>query len=364
MEYPTEFPTFEIVEPLQTIPTLGSTVAQKSVIMLGGRIVNAFVKSGVTPVAVEKIRNQSTSQEALNLIGTKGKPSFRAPDVYGLNPNGDLATEWIDTEPLSEVKDVQYTGRVLGRILATFDKYAERSISPPQFGLRETHDAYVTSLRERIWNRLDLGHINKGEAALYCRSIERLNAAYESLASVVQHGDLRPDHIYPDPTDKCGYVIIDSELMRGIWPRFYDLGKSLARYAITHPNPTLGTAVLQEFLAASGADPEVVLLSLKGILAARALAFGLFPIHDLRPVSRRMAANFRKRSNVLLESLSTVNDMQHLVWLINATANRTDLESEIADTAYHFSERLTLRMLDSVRPGYQRFRESEPCNVL
>lgn len=354
-----EFPPFKIAETQREMPTLGSTIAQESIIILGNTTLNAFVKSGVTPMAIENVHNQAVSHEVVNAIGQAASPSFRAPTIYGFNPEGSLATEWINTEPLSELQDIKRTAVALGGILAAFDKWGERSISPPQFGLRDLHDDYINALRVRIAERLHLGHIREEDARLFHRAIQRLNSAYPLLCSVTQHGDLRPDHIYPDPTHKCDYVVIDSELMRGLWPRFYDLGKALARYTITHPNLSLGSATLRVFMDAVELEQQAVLEPLKCILTARGLTFSLFPIHDLRTVSQRIAADFRKRSIVLLENLPDIHDMDGLKNLLVATANRTAWESEIPPAVWPTCRYGYFDLL----LGPQLFRESVAYNA-
>ena len=292
---------------IKTLPPKARTKAEKILIKVDGHEVEAFRKSTEDEEVARLIQHQAESIELVNAIGAKSNPSFRAPKTYDFGP-GFIITEWIDGEPLSKSLggEPEKSAAILAPMLYAFDKFGVKPQIAPSYSFFKPFAESMAVWREDIQARIEAALMDQD---LFDRTVRLLDQLYPKLTSCLQDADIKPDHLYPDPAGQADFVLIDSEHIRDNWPRYYDLGNLIAKYAVSKPLPAFRKKLLEDFLELCQTPPTEIFDPLRATLLVRGLGFTkefeLPPTTDPEPK--------KKLITELLEKTLSAKTLQDLI---------------------------------------------------
>ncbi|OVE79334.1 hypothetical protein BVY00_00700 [bacterium G20] len=199
-----------------------------------------------------------------NRMGQKTAFKFRVPEVY--KHDGDwLVTEWIEGEPLGNKIDGQLerVAEILANFLIVFD--SEPVINGE---VRKTFksDNLAAYMEEKLPKNLSPER-NKVLADAK-RLFDKLQPV---LATAWQDGDIRPDHLFFDPKNKDGFVLVDPEHLDPRWPRFYSLANNFAKYWVRGPQE-FSKDLVRLFMNKSGVSEETIFCPLLANIIVRGIS--------------------------------------------------------------------------------------------
>lgn len=223
-----------------------------------------FAKKAITAKTRELLARVPENSLVADQIGAKANFHFRTPEVLASQP-GWLVTEWIDGDSLaaridSELDEVV---DVLTRFMIVFDREPATDQE-----VRKTFQA--GSLDDYMEQKLPKT-LSDEQSRLVARAKSRFDGLAHTLKAAWQDGDIKPDHIFADPKNTGGYVLIDPEHFDPHWPRFYSLANNYVKYWVRRPKD-LSRKLLKEFMRQSGLAEEEVFEPLLASIIVRCIS--------------------------------------------------------------------------------------------
>lgn len=187
-----------------------------------------FAKKAKTEKTRELLARVPENSKVANHLGRKNAFKFRVPAVIA-HERDWLVTEWIEGESLggrvkSETKEI---AAILANFLLVFDKEPVINGEVRKTFKSDSLDAYMA---EKLPKKLNLQqkHVLAGAKTLFDQLQPDLTPSW-------QDGDIKPDHIFPDPKNPDTFVLVDPEHLDPRWPRFYSLANNYVKYWVRGP---------------------------------------------------------------------------------------------------------------------------------
>lgn len=207
-----------------------------------------------------------------NRIGGKIGFKFRTPEIYAHDTDW-LVTEWVDGESLgAEVdKNIPFVADILTKFLIVFDH--EPVVNSRVRGTF-TADSLAAYMEKNLPKSLSAEQLR-----VLAESKRLFDQLQPTLTPAWQDGDIKPDHIFKDPKNLGGFVLIDPEHIDQKWPRFYSLANNYVKYWVRRPQE-LSVELVRLFLEQSGASEQEVFKPLLANIIVRCISLHWEPDYD------------------------------------------------------------------------------------
>ncbi len=224
-----------------------------------------FAKKAKTTKTKELISGVAKNSDIVNALGSSSTDlPFRAPQILA-NEGGWLISEWIDGKSLDEdvILNPESVANTLTEFFIAFDNEPVKS---KDFRQIFTKGGLESRMKERIPENLEVEQKKILEEAK--KLFDKLQP---ELVPALQDADIKPDHIFNDPKNPGGYVLVDSEHLGSQWPRFYDLGNNFAKFWVRQQK-TFSVVLLKTFLDRSGLAGDEIFKNLLATLLIRGIS--------------------------------------------------------------------------------------------
>lgn len=233
----------------------------------------AFMKQALNERSRRNLQKQILGVRWTNQIGaTMEQSPLRAPTTL-LSGEDFLVTEWIDTPDLHEeaLTMPERTATTFAGWMNAYDQWGKRPWSyKPHYWGSETAQQTSDDIRSRLSQYVESGLITPDLVEDGLRVFLDL---FPMLEARLQDADIKPAHVYRDPTDPEGYVMIDSEWIHRTWPRFYDLGNLVSKYWVVFDDHQFANHLInQTFKAVDSTETEFI-SALRATCIVRGLHF-------------------------------------------------------------------------------------------
>jgi len=187
-----------------------------------------FAKKAKAEKPRELLARVPANSKAADQMGQKTSFKFRTPKVIKQDDDW-LVTEWIEGQPLGgKVKtDTEGMAEILANFLLIFDR------EPVVNGeIRKTFKS--NSLSDYMVQKLPKD-LDTSQKAVLDGAKKLFDELQPTLTPSWQDGDIRPDHIFVDPKNPTGFVLVDPEHLDPRWPRFYSLANNFVKFWVRGP---------------------------------------------------------------------------------------------------------------------------------
>jgi len=232
----------------------------------------AFAKKAKADKPRELLARVPQNSEVANRMGRKTAFKFRVPGIY--QQKGDwLVTEWIEGDSLSPNVDThsEAVAETLVKFLVVFD---HQPVTNGEVRKTFKADSLTAYMAEKLPQ--DLSPEQKKIVAQAKKLFDKLQ---DSLVPSWQDGDIKPDHIFADPKNPGGFVLVDPEHLDPRWPRFYSLANNFAKYWVRGPKVFSKLLVVQ-FMEKSGLSEDTIFRPLLASIIVRGLSLHWEPDYD------------------------------------------------------------------------------------
>lgn len=224
-----------------------------------------FAKEAKTDKTKELLAGLARNSDMVNHFGDKREFKFRAPEIYVLNKDW-IVTEWISGGSIDAA--VEEHPQSVADILADFMLVFDKETVKKREGFR--HIFTKEGLAERMSERLP-STLEAGEMAILTEARQRFDELQKTLVPRWQDADIKPDHIFKDPINTRGYVLVDSEHLSHQWPRFFDLANNFVKFWIRDQKP-FSVNLVETFLDKSGIPKGAVFNQFMASVIVRGIA--------------------------------------------------------------------------------------------
>lgn len=209
-----------------------------------------FAKKAKTEKTRELLARVPENSEAANRIGRKTAFQFRTPSVYK-QENDWVVTEWIGGDSLAKKVDVhpKAVAEVLANFLLVLDL---EPLSNHEIRKTFASDSLSAYMKEKLPKDLTL---EQNKILADAKNI--FDQLQTTLTTSWQDGDIKPDHIFADPKNTHGFVLIDPEHFDQKWPRFYCLANNFVKYWVRGPRQ-FSKDLVELFMNKSGISEDEI----------------------------------------------------------------------------------------------------------
>ena len=167
-----------------------------------GRRVFAKKAKGEKPR--ELLARVPENSDVANRMGRETAFQFRAPQIY--KQAGDwLVTEWIKGDSLG--KKVEAQPEAVAEVLASFLLVLDREpVSNQEIRKTFASDSLAAYMKEKLPKNL-----SPEQNKILADAKNIFDQLQMTLTTSWQDGDIKPDHIFADPKNKDGFVLVDPE---------------------------------------------------------------------------------------------------------------------------------------------------------
>ena len=212
------------------------------------------------------------NSEVANRIGRQTAFAFRAPEIYKQKDDW-LVTEWIEGNSLAKKVDVE--PKMVAEVLANFLLVLDQE----QLVSSKVRKTFASSSLAAYMNE----KLPKDLSAEQNKVLADAKNLFDQLQPVLtpswQDGDIKPDHIFADPKNPGGFVLVDPEHLDPRWPRFYSLANNFAKYWVRGPKVFSKLLVVQ-FMEKSGLSEDTIFRPLLASIIVRGLSLHWEPDYD------------------------------------------------------------------------------------
>ncbi len=258
-------PGLKIIKTIQTTDRFDTYEAE-----LNGQKV--FAKKAKSEKPRELLARVPENSDAANRMGHKSAFQFRAPGIYKQDKDW-LVTEWIDGESLGKKVDAhpEDVAEVLANFLLVFD---QEPVTNQEVRKTFKNDSLAAYMEEKLPKDL-----NAEQNKVLAEAKTLFDQLQMTLTPSWQDGDIRPDHIFIDPKNKKGFVLVDPEHLDPRWPRFYSLANNFVKYWVRGPKE-FAKVLVQLFMNKSGISEETIFRPLLASIIVRGISLHWEPDYD------------------------------------------------------------------------------------
>lgn len=231
-----------------------------------------FAKNAKTVKTSELLARVPENSAIANRIGSKTDFKFRAPKI--ITEEADwLVTEWIEGQSLAQKVEnhLDAVADVLANFLLVLD---QEPVTNHEIRKTFGKDSLSVYMKEKLPKNL-----SPGQNKILADSKKLFDQLQATLATSWQDGDVKPEHIFIDPQDPYGFVLIDPEHLDQRWPRFYSLANNFAKYWVRGPKQ-FSIVLAELFMSKSGISEEEIIKPLLACIIVRGISLHWEPDYD------------------------------------------------------------------------------------
>ncbi|MBI2592139.1 hypothetical protein HYW36_01545 [Candidatus Saccharibacteria bacterium] len=260
-----------------------------------------FAKKAKADKARELLARVPENSETANRMGQKTDFKFRAPQIYAQNEDW-IVTEWIKGGSLGN--EVESNPAMITEVLVNFLIVLDKE---PASGeeIRKTFksDSLAAYMAEKLPKNL-----TADQRKVVSDAKTRFDTLRPTLVPAWQDGDIKPDHIFADPNNPGGFVLVDPEHLDPRWPRFYSLANNFVKYWVRGPKEFSANLVVL-FMQKSGLSEDEVFRPLLASIIVRGISLHWEPDYD--PGAEQYNV---PRSQAMLKVCQAANNFDDLLY--------------------------------------------------